>query len=419
MKTYRAVESTQLPLTYYSELTGIDAVHAALFGFLALIVVVLSAPAQGAAGAPAEILDSLAATPTEPLTKDMRELAVAVVRAPADVDAAVRLAKAYYRFATTEGELRFIGYARDVLTPWWRQPDPPREVRLMRANLRQYVHAFDAALVDLDALLKEDPDDVQALAVRSNVHVVQANYGAARADCARLRPLINPLIGAACELSIVGLTSRAQQSYARLLAVLGRSRNATPEERVWVLTRLAEMAERLGDAASAERHYRLALSFNRRDQYILASLADLLLDHGRPREVIELLRNRTTAEHLLLRMVLAERAIGAPDADAHRALVGAAFDASRRGGYAVHEGDESRFVLHVLRDPPRALRLALSNWNLQRENRDARAVLEAAVAANAPAAAQAVLDWMRQADILDVRLAPLADQLLAARAQRP
>lgn len=85
----------------------------------------------------------------------------------------------------------------------------------------------------------------------------------------------------------------------------------------------------------------------------------------------------------------------------------------------MHEGDESRFVLHVLRDPSHALRLALSNWKLQRENRDARAVLEAAVAANAPGAAQAVLDWMRQADILDVRLAPLADQLLAARATRP
>ena len=381
-----------------------------------LIIVAMEVAAAGRHPAPPpEILDMLSAVPREPLTPEMRELAAAAARAPADTDAALRLARASYRAAVTEGDLRFVGYARRALEPWWRQSDPPSEIRLMRVNLRQYVHAFDAALAELDELLRLEPQNVHALALRSNIHVVRADYAAARADCARLMPLVNRLMGASCELSIDVLTSRAKPSYDKLLALLARSRNASVEERVWVLARLAETAERLGHAPAAERHYRQALSYNPRDQYLLAGLADLLLDQERPQEVIALLQDRTHAEHLLLRLVLAEKAVGATAFESHRALVDRAFAEARRGGYAVHEGDESRFVLHVLHDGPRALKLALANWSLQRETRDARAVLEAAAATNDPAAAQPILDWMKREDILDVRLARLADRLLNAR----
>lgn len=364
---------------------------------------------------PPEILDSLSAAPREPLAPELRELAAALARAPADHAAAVALARAYYRHATAEGDLRFIGYARNALEPWWALANPPAEVRIMRVNLRQYVHAFEAALVDLDELLKREPEHVEALALRSNIHVVRADYRAARADCARVVPLVNRLMGASCELSIDALTGKARQSYDRLRALLARSRNATAAERVWVLARLAETAERLGNAATAEQHFRQALSFNPRDQYLLAGLADLLLDQGRPAEVIPLLRERTDAEHLLLRLVLAEKALGAAKFDAHRALVAQAFDAARRGGFAVHEGDESRFALHVLRDPQRALTLALANWSLQRESRDARAVLEAAHAMKDPGAAKPVIDWMRVNDILDIRLERLVEDLRGGR----
>ncbi len=366
-----------------------------------------------------EILDTLSAPAAESLTPGMRELRTALAAAPASEEAAIRLAKAYYRFATEEGDLRFIGYARDALDPWWRDAEPSSAVRLMRANLRQYVHAFEAALGDLNAVIMQDPKNIHALLLRANIHTVRADYAAARADCVRVIPLIDRLMGAACSLSLDGLTGRAQVSYGTLLTLLSRSRNTSAEERTWILGRLAEMAEHLNLPAAAERHYRQALALAPRDQYLLAGLADFLLDQNRPRDVISLLRMRTDSEHLLLRLVLAEKAVGAPEFESHRQRVAAAFDVARRGGYAVHEGDESRFALHVTGDPARALELALANWQLQRENRDARALLEAAVAMNDPASAQAALDWMRSNDILDYRLAQLAGELKTGRAARP
>ena len=48
-----------------------------------------------------------------------------------------------------------------------------------------------------------------------------------------------------------------------------------------------------------------------------------------------------------------------------------------------------------------ALRLALSNWKVQREPRDARVVLDAALAARRLEAAQPVLAWMARSRIED------------------
>ena len=69
----------------------------------------------------------------------------------------------------------------------------------------------------------------------------------------------------------------------------------------------------------------------------------------------------------------------------------------------------------MLKQPAEALRLAQSNWKVQKEPRDARVLLEAAVALRRPEDAQPVLDWMGQTRIDDWYLQRLADQLAAMR----
>ncbi len=54
-----------------------------------------------------------------------------------------------------------------------------------------------------------------------------------------------------------------------------------------------------------------------------------------------------------------------------------------------------------------ALVLALDNWRLQREPRDARVLLQAALAARSPAAAVPVLAWFDGNRVEDVVLADL------------
>ena len=358
-----------------------------------------------------ELLDTLITQPAEPLTAEMNALIPAANRNPKDVDLAVKLSRTFYQQAVREGELRFIGYARGVLAPWWAMREPPIEAQVMRANLRQYVHEFARAADDLTAVLARQPDHVQALAIRAAIHTVQADYPAARADCARLKPLTTELIGYACGASLDALTGKAKESYDALSALLAKHPRARPEEKLWVLTRLAEMAERIGDHEAAEQRFRQALFTDPRDQYLLAAYADYLLDRQRPAEVVSLLKDRTGAEHLLLRLALAEKQLGSPAFDEHKNMVEEAFARARREGHAVHEQEESRFALHVLGDPARALKLAVSNWQVQRETRDARVVLEAALATRDRDAAQPVLGWIRESGIEDVTLRNLVHQL--------
>ena len=88
-------------------------------------------------------------------------------------------------------------------------------------------------------------------------------------------------------------------------------------------------------------------------------------------------------------------------------------------GDTTHEQEESRFSLQMLKQPGEALRLAQSNWRVQREPRDARVLLEAAVALRQPGEAQPVLDWMARTHIEDWYLQRLAGQLVAMRKGGP
>jgi hypothetical protein len=166
----------------------------------------------------------------------------------------------------------------------------------------------------------------------------------------------------------------------------------------------------LGYVAAAERHFRDALSLAR-DPYLLGAYADFLLDQDRPDEVVELLEDESRIDPLLLRLALAERRLGARALGEHLALLQDRFDAARRRGDSVHLREEARFTLHLLDRPGEALGLARRNWATQREPADARILLEAAVAASNPAAAQPVLDWLGRIGLEHVGIQALVDRL--------
>ena len=77
----------------------------------------------------------------------------------------------------------------------------------------------------------------------------------------------------------------------------------------------------------------------------------------------------------------------------------------------LHLKEEAHFELEVRGDAVTALGLALANWNIQKEPSDARLVLQAAVAADDPAAAAGVLAFLEKTGLADMRLKPLRDKI--------
>ena len=350
-----------------------------------------------------------------PAARDPRVRVLALARArlaedPANLNRAFSLASAYIALGQSQGDPRYEGYAQAALAPWWDLVEPPVPVLILRAMLEQRRHDFDAALTHLERVLARQPRHPQALLTKATILGVQGKPDQALESCAELTGVVELLVEAACTASAYGLAGRARDGYRLLQEGRRRSPGAEPLLQVWAHTILAELAEQLGYVAAAEKHFRDALSLAR-DPYLLGAYADFLLDQDRPGEVLALLEDESRIDPLLLRLALAERRLGAAALGEHLALLQDRFDAARRRGESVHLREEARFTLHLLDQPGEALELARRNWATQREPADARVLLEAALAASKPAAAQPVLEWLERTGLEHVGIEALVDRL--------
>jgi tetratricopeptide (TPR) repeat protein len=332
---------------------------------------------------------------SDPSLRELKKLRMTLKQDPGDLAAAVKLAKRAVEAARETGDPRFLGQAQSALMPWWALADPPAPALLLRATVKQSNHDFDGALADLDRLIGQHPANGQALLTRATVLTVLGNYTAALADCGRIARLTVPLVVAGCMASPQSLSGEAARAYDALTASLASAENADPALREWALTLAAEIADRRGDFAAADEHYRSALALDPRDPYLIAAYCDYLLDRGRPAEVASLIGGQTRNDNLLLRLALAEARM--PDAkaafDAHRQDLADRFEAARQRGDALHRREEARFRLSIEQDANSALRLARENWRVQREPADLRVLLEAATAAGDAATLREMATW--------------------------
>lgn len=349
-----------------------------------------------------QVLERLPFAPTDPSARELRALREELARQPQRLDLAVEIARRYTELGRVRGDPRFAGYAQAALANWWEQSEPPSEVLLLRATLRQRNHDFDAALLDLAALIRRNPRDGQARLTRATVLQVQGNYAAAAAECTALRRLAPELVWAACSYGLASVNGRLRESHDALHALLARQPQVSPEIRAWVLSMLAEMAARAGLDDAAEAHFREALAIDGSDHYLLNAYADWLLDHGRPAQVVKLLTSRQGSDALLLRYTLALKALNSPELAAHVEQLRARFAASQLRGDRVHQREQARFTLELLGDPQAALTLARENWTVQKELPDLRLLVETSLATRDLATLASARQWLAQARSEDV-----------------
>ena len=380
--------------------------------FLALFGLVLSAhAAPRKPAADAEVLERLPLRAGDAGARELAALRSAMTAAPNDAAPATRLAQRYFDLAMARGDPRYVGYAEAVVA---RFGEPlPASLRFTRGLLRQYRHDFEGALADFAAAVAIDPDLAAAHAWRGAIYLVQADYAAARNECDALRRLGRGMLVGACIGLAQAYGGQLEAGYRSLQQALVAS--SDPDNRLWLLTRLGEVAAWRGESALAERHYREALSLGRDDGYLLAAWSDFLLDAGRPAEVVKQLAGWEASDSLLLRLAEAETALKSPAAARLAQALEERFAAARLRGDTTHRAEEARYQLRLRGDAAQALRLAAENYRVQREPRDARILLEAAIAARDGAAAQIVRDWLHSSGFEDARLRRLGQESALGR----
>jgi tetratricopeptide (TPR) repeat protein len=328
--------------------------------------------------------------------------------------AALALARKLIDFARADGDPRHLSHAQSVLAPWWNLSDAPIDVILLRATIRQSLHDFSGASADLEEVLRRDPQNGQACLTKCVLLTVIADYPRAKQSTFSLLRHVPKLTALTAICNVASLTGEARRSYELLSRTYAECLDSPPAERLWSVTVLAEIAARLGLVSEAEMHCKEALMIAPLDIYARAAYADFLLDHDRAQEAADLLKGETTIDCLLLRLAEAERRIGqTASSSKHRRLLEENFMAAAARHESLHRREEVMFQLRLCDNPSAALKLAILNWQVQREILDARVFLEAALAAKDPAAAAPVLSWFTTNKVEAVRLASLVDVIKA------
>jgi tetratricopeptide (TPR) repeat protein len=320
------------------------------------------------------------------------------------LDIALPLAQFYISRSRASGDLRFLGYAEAMLTPWMKQAPVPHQVLVLHATILQSRHSFNAALAELDQALGQQADDPQAWLTRATVLRVLGRYDEALASCQKLAVAADPAVTTLCLQGVMGLNGHLQSAYAAIVSLPQQA--LPPEARAWRYSELGEMAERLGDDGAAEHWLREGLQLAPEDFYMRTACADLLLRHGRAAETVTLLSGYESMEPMLLRIAIAHQQLHDNAAAAADALLANAFQVEEQRGESVHRREQARYLLDVSHQPEAALAAAQENWRVQREPDDILILLRAAHDAHQGQAAEPALRFLSEQQLQDIRLDP-------------
>ncbi len=356
---------------------------------------------------------------TDPRVRAFDALRAQLETKPADMERAISLARSYTEYAQGTGDARYLGRAEAVIAPWLARQPVAVPLLLLHATILQSRHFFAESRVLLQDIVRRDPENDQAWLTLATVAQVQGDMAQARRACAHLLGSSNALISGGCLSSLSAVDGHADAAWNALSVLLPQLRGATPSQQSWIHGVTADTAIIRGDSNGAETHFRAALQALPGDNFILADYADFLLDQKRPADALQLVKEYSTSDTSFLRQVLAELALAAPQAQADKEQMAQRWAAIDQRGSRTYGREEAMFALYATHDLKRALALAQENWNVQRAPKDARILLEAALAANQPAAAQPVLDLVARTHLEDPRVIDLVARVQAALATAP
>ena len=348
----------------------------------------------------------------EPAPKDGRLAALEKMLAANPTDE--KAAAAYARYAAQQarrfGDTDLLRRAESALLPWERVEQPPIDILIVRANLKQINHRFHDALADLEIVLARQPSNPQALLSRAFIRATIGRAKSGMADCAALKPNVSIVIRETCAARLGGLAGALEASHRRMGAVLQIAPAANMEERRFALAVAAEIAQRMGADRDAAKYYSELLSADPVSAFARAAYSDFLLSKNDNDAALQIIGDTPHTEALLLVSALAGRDLDSPIATKSAQELGARMAADRIAGDFSHAREYARFALDYLNDPKLALLFAQENWRVQKEPVDARILARSAKANNALAIIGELNDWLNSSALEDPELERLLER---------
>lgn len=342
------------------------------------------------------------------IAAEHKRLRRALAERPRDVATALALSRSTLERSRLSGDARLAGQALGVLAAWDGDPQAPAEIRLQRATLLQHLHDFDAAAAELDALLRSQPRQPQALLTLATIRRVQGRYEDSDRACRGLAEAGQLLYARACSAENQALRGEVDAARGEFEALV-RLQPGQAAWVAWLRTSLGELEARAGRPDAAVAQLRAALRAED-GPYARLALADVLIDTRRWDEAWRTLDGDDASEGFLLRRAIVARALARTEAAELRSVLARrhAQSALRPQAVPVHARERARFALELDGDAARAVSLARANLQTQREATDLVLMHRAARAAGDAAALAEVAALASRIGLHDARLAASA-----------
>ncbi len=310
--------------------------------------------------------------------------------------------------AYSQGDPRAVGQAEALLEPYRHDKAP--QVMMARANIFQANHRFDDARTELQAILKKIPNQPDSVLMLSSIDLVQGRFTEARKECDDIRDMSLMVLRFACLAQVDNMTGKLVSSRDTLTLLSQANNGLTTEQQRWLNLIRADIALRLNDPVLAKSVFE---QIDIDTAPSLTARADWLLAHQAWAQTRELLLNHKDNDALLLRLVMSELQLKHPDAQADFRLLSERINVWQERGETAHQREQAMYAL-MLNPPEKALDLARSNWQKQRETADVIVYANAAIRAHSQPDLKVIDDWIKQTGFEYPRLTKVLAQSIKA-----
>ncbi|WP_170949018.1 tetratricopeptide repeat protein [Arsukibacterium tuosuense] len=298
----------------------------------------------------------------------MSKLSARVATEPNDVDV-LKLATLYLHGARQPGYDAWFHQAEYWLSQVSAANHSSTEYQLLRADILQQQHQFDAALASLEQVLAAEPQHLSASLMAARIYLATAQHQAAQKACNRLWQQ-DLFLFSVCSYEVAGRNGDWQQSYQALLVLYKRQQSLPTTIDLWLRGILAEQAEQSGEQEVARAWLTPILADAPTSLWL--KWADLSLALAEHRQVYQQLLSRHQqfglADSLLVRLAAAEQQL---DVDSNvSAELAERIQLRLARGDTEHAADLAHYFLTVAPNPQAALHWAELNYKSAKEPDD-------------------------------------------------
>lgn len=340
-------------------------------------------------------------------TKKIKDLKSKLAENPKNIDLAIDFSKQCIEAFRNTSDPRYLGYAKSSLKPWSNKEQATTDTLTLEAIILQSNHKFKEALDKLTEALQKDLYNEQAWLTKAAILQTLGEYRKSKSCCLQLAKSTNNTSTIICTTNVGSVAGSAKKSYKLLSSIIENGDDIPKNDRVWISTTLSETAFRLGDFTSAEDHAKQALSINPNNIYLLSLYSDILLSQNKNTEVIELLKEKTFSDLLLLKLAIAEKKNDNKNINKHINELKIKFAASKLRNKDLHLREEAIFNLKLLNKPKEAYKLAKRNWEIQKEPVDAQILVESSIEANKTKEIKDVINFIDENRLESIHIAGL------------